>query len=96
MTTLLTTPTEITTGEPDWTPDEAHLAAAAFLARYRDRTLKAYRYPFIARLVDASLGRSRPGGGVPSPHERRGGRLRAGSPDAHTWSGPRAPICGAR
>jgi site-specific recombinase XerD len=44
MTTLLAPPTEITTGEADWSPDEAQLAAAAFLARYRDRTLEAYRY----------------------------------------------------
>jgi integrase/recombinase XerD len=44
MTTLLAPPTEITTGEADWSPDEAQLAAAAFLARYRGRTLEAYRY----------------------------------------------------
>jgi integrase/recombinase XerD len=44
MTTLLAPPTEITTGEADWSPDEAQLAAGAFLARYRDRTLEAYRY----------------------------------------------------
>jgi integrase/recombinase XerD len=42
--TMLLTPNEITTGEPDWSPDEAQLAAAAFLARYRGRTLEAYRY----------------------------------------------------
>ena len=33
MTTLLA-PNEITTGESGWSPDEAQLAAAAFLARY--------------------------------------------------------------
>ncbi len=44
MTTLFTTPTELSTGEPGWSPNEAQLAAAAFLARYRDRTLEAYRY----------------------------------------------------
>ena len=44
MTTLLATPTEVSTGEPGRTPDEAQLAAAAFLARYRGRTLEAYRY----------------------------------------------------
>ena len=44
MTTLLTTPPELSAGEPGWSPDEAHLAAAAFLARYRARTLEAYRY----------------------------------------------------
>ena len=43
MTTLLTAPTDITSGEPGWSPDEAQLAAAAFVARYRDRTLEAYR-----------------------------------------------------
>ena len=43
MTTLLTPPTEVSTCEPEWTPDEAQLAAAAFLACYRDRTLEAYR-----------------------------------------------------
>src|SRR3954447_16726171 len=31
-------------GGNDNPPDEAHLAAAAFLARYRGRTLDAYRY----------------------------------------------------
>ena len=44
MTTLLAPPTELSTGEPEWTPDEAQLAAAAFLSRYRGRTLEAYRY----------------------------------------------------
>ena len=44
MTTLLEPPSEITTGESDWSPDEAQLAAAAFLARYRGRTLEAYQY----------------------------------------------------
>jgi site-specific recombinase XerD len=44
MTTLLTAPPELSAGEPGWSPDEAHLAAAAFLARYRARTLEAYRY----------------------------------------------------
>ena len=43
MTTLLA-PNQITIGEPGWSPDEAQLAAAAFLARYRGRTLEAYQY----------------------------------------------------
>jgi integrase/recombinase XerD len=44
MTTLLEPPNEIATGESVWSPDEAQLAAAAFLARYRGRTLEAYQY----------------------------------------------------
>ena len=44
MTTLLEPSIEITTDGKGWSPDEAQLAAAAFWARYRGRTLKAYRY----------------------------------------------------
>jgi len=45
MTTLLTTETIISADdEADRGPDEAQLAAAAFLARYSDRTLDAYRH----------------------------------------------------
>jgi len=44
MTTLLTPPTAILTDEGPWAPDEAQLAAAAFLARYSGRTLEAYRF----------------------------------------------------
>ena len=44
MTTLLAPPAPITIGAHESTPDEAQLAAAAFLARYRGRTLEAYRY----------------------------------------------------
>jgi hypothetical protein len=39
-----TTTTETPTGEGARSPDEAQLAAAAFLARYRGRTLEAYQY----------------------------------------------------
>ena len=42
--TLLAPTNEIPSDEAGWSPDEAQLAAAAFLARYRDRTLEAYRY----------------------------------------------------
>ena len=41
---MLTTPDVLSTGEPFGPPDEAELAAAAFLARYGGRTLEAYRY----------------------------------------------------
>ncbi len=44
MPTLLTTDTAVCTEEPSWSPDEAQLAAAAFLARYNGRTLEAYRH----------------------------------------------------
>ena len=44
MPTLLTTDTAVCTEEPLWSPDEAQLAAAAFLARYNGRTLEAYRH----------------------------------------------------
>ena len=44
MTTLLTTPTTFSSGEHFGSPDEAQLAAAAFLGRYGGRTLEAYRY----------------------------------------------------
>jgi site-specific recombinase XerD len=43
MTTLLTTSTTLSGDEPFGSPDEAQLAAAAFLARYSGRTLEAYR-----------------------------------------------------
>ena len=43
MTTLLTTSTTLF-GDALPSPDEAELAAAAFLARYGGRTLEAYRY----------------------------------------------------
>ncbi len=43
MPTLLTTDTAVCTEEPPWLPDEAQLAAAAFLTRYNGRTLEAYR-----------------------------------------------------
>ena len=44
-TTLLLTGTDlITDGDPLRSPDEAQLAAAAFLARYSGRTLEAYRH----------------------------------------------------
>ena len=44
MPTLLTTDNAVCTDEPFWSPDEAQLAAAAFLARYNGRTLEAYRH----------------------------------------------------
>ena len=44
MTTLLTPPTAVLTLEGPWVPDEAQLAAAAFLAGYSSRTLQAYRF----------------------------------------------------
>lgn len=44
MTTLLADGALIESAEPAWEPDEAQLAAAAFLARYSGRTLEAYRY----------------------------------------------------
>jgi integrase/recombinase XerD len=44
-TTLLLTGTDLTAdGDPLRSPDEAQLAAAAFLARYSGRTLEAYRH----------------------------------------------------
>ena len=44
MPKLLTTDTAVCTEEPLWLPDEAQLAAAAFLARYNGRTLEACRH----------------------------------------------------
>jgi hypothetical protein len=44
MPTLLTNGTAICTDDPPWSPDEAQVAAAAFLARYNGRTLEAYRH----------------------------------------------------
>jgi len=44
MPTLLTADTAICADDPPWSPDEAHVAAAAFLARYSGRTLEAYRH----------------------------------------------------
>ena len=44
MPTLLTNDTAICTEDPPWSPDEAQVAAAAFLARYHGRTLEAYRH----------------------------------------------------
>lgn len=43
-TTTLLTPAPILTRERPWLPDEAQLAAAAFLARCSGRTLEAYRF----------------------------------------------------
>lgn len=44
MPTLLTADTAICAEDPPWSPDEAQVAAAAFLARYNGRTLEAYRH----------------------------------------------------
>jgi len=44
MTTLETTPTALQLPPPDSVLDDAHLAAAAFLARYSGHTLDAYRH----------------------------------------------------
>jgi site-specific recombinase XerD len=44
MVTLDTTTTTIHAPGPEWVSDVAQLAAAAFLARYRGRTLDAYRH----------------------------------------------------
>lgn len=44
MTTITTTTTEVQTPGDSAGFDEAQLAAAAFLARYRGRTLEAYRH----------------------------------------------------
>jgi len=44
MTTLLTSRIAVLASEDDWSPTEAQLAAAAFLARYSGRTLEAYRF----------------------------------------------------
>ena len=43
MSTIQTTPRTIQPPEPQYLLDEAQPAAAAFLARYRGRTLDAYR-----------------------------------------------------
>ena len=43
MTTIATASATIQPPEPDYLVDDAQLAAAAFLARYRGRTLDAYR-----------------------------------------------------
>ena len=44
MPTPLTNHTAICADDPPWSPDEAQVAAAAFLARYNGRTLEAYRH----------------------------------------------------
>ncbi len=44
MTSIASTTTTIQPPEPDCVADEAQLAAAAFSARYRGRTLDAYRH----------------------------------------------------
>ena len=44
MPTSLTNHTAICADDPPWSPDEAQVAAAAFLARYSGRTLEAYRH----------------------------------------------------
>ena len=44
MPTLLTTEAAIGIDRPPWLPDDAQLAAAAFLARCSGRTLEAYRH----------------------------------------------------
>ena len=44
MTSPDTSSTSIQTPEPDYLTDPAYMAAAAFLARYRNRTLDAYRH----------------------------------------------------
>jgi integrase/recombinase XerD len=44
MTTLLAPQTVVLAREERWAPNEAQLAAAAFLARYSGRTLEAYRF----------------------------------------------------
>jgi len=44
MTSTDTASTSIKTPEPDCFADPAYVAAAAFLARYRNRTLDAYRH----------------------------------------------------
>jgi site-specific recombinase XerD len=44
MTTLLISRLPISAQEAAWSPSEAELAVAAFLARYSGRTLEAYRF----------------------------------------------------
>ena len=44
LPTLLTNDSAVCTEDPPWSPDEAHVAAAAYLARYSGRTLEAYRH----------------------------------------------------
>ena len=44
MTSVLTSSIAISTGEDAWSPSEAQMAAAAFLARYSGRTLESYRF----------------------------------------------------
>jgi site-specific recombinase XerD len=44
MTSIDTAATTIQLPDPDFAIDPAHLAAAAFLARYSSRTLDAYRH----------------------------------------------------
>ncbi len=44
MPTLLTNHAALCIDDPPWSPDEAQVAAAAFLARYSGRTLEAYRH----------------------------------------------------
>jgi hypothetical protein len=44
MPKLPTSDTMICNDEPTWSPDEARVAAAAFLARYNGRALEAYRH----------------------------------------------------
>ncbi|MEP1125275.1 MAG: hypothetical protein ABJH68_15425 [Ilumatobacter sp.] len=41
LPTLLTNHAALCTHDPPWSPDEAQVAAAAFLARYNGRTLEA-------------------------------------------------------
>lgn len=48
MTALIPTPTIKGSAGQEQRIDEAELAAAAFLARYRGRTLDAYRYDLRA------------------------------------------------
>ncbi|WP_148288461.1 tyrosine-type recombinase/integrase [Ilumatobacter nonamiensis] len=44
MPTLLTNEAALCSDDPSWSPDDAQVAAAAFLARYSGRTLEAYRH----------------------------------------------------
>lgn len=44
MPTPLTSSTTICADDSPWSPEEAQIAAAAFLARYSGRTLEAYRH----------------------------------------------------
>ena len=61
-----TTPVVVRAGRP--LLDEAQLAAVAFLARYRGRTLDSYRADLRQYFQLAGLGRGGAAGGDPDPH----------------------------